>query len=314
MHSFTIVNFAPIIQFMAGVYLLLLYERFFRRNPLNKQNRRIERVLSDLLLKYQGFFSAEQNQNGQKCLEFKLAWWRHVLGALKTISLISLVHCILLLLSIGYMSENVIGLVYVNAMIILYILVIWMTCHYDNKLVNFLRNWKFVSFYILMCIGLFKYAKFLNDWLIQNIGSLGDLDKDYIYTEMIISCIMGVCFKLIITAYSAYNNDRIIKVVNNCQIYIQVYLQTKNTQIQNDNHVGYAIATFLLTAQKYLPQKERNRLLKLVSFDLKDFFNKIQIYVTGEFDRVTLGELRYRWCQVKKMCKRSNTQRAKMDK
>jgi hypothetical protein len=149
-------NLTPIIQFMAGVYLLFFYEKFFKENALFAQLEPLKEKIKNLPLKYQGF----KNHEILAVSELLQDGWDKKWASLVRVFVISFSYCIFLLICIGcegYLKsgtslvENVLAVAF---FVIAYII----CCLFFVKRYLFLRP----LIWIVICFFAFWFASSIN--------------------------------------------------------------------------------------------------------------------------------------------------------
>lgn len=98
---FELTNFAPFVQFVAGIYLVFLYDEVFKCNPLKAQVNSLDQLLHELVNENQGFLSEEE---AARTVEFKAkrdSRWEDRYYSLKRISFSSFLFSLFLLFYIG---------------------------------------------------------------------------------------------------------------------------------------------------------------------------------------------------------------------
>lgn len=98
---FELTSFAPFVQFVAGIYLVFLYDQIFKNNPLAKQIESINDLLQDLVNENQGFLSEEDIDKVEEFKAKRGIKWDNQFFSLKKISFVSFLFCLSLLCYIG---------------------------------------------------------------------------------------------------------------------------------------------------------------------------------------------------------------------
>lgn len=97
----TIDGFSSLIQFVAGIYLVFMYDKIFKTNPLYSQLESLKRFLKGLVNDYQLYMTKEHYD---KVSTFQIKrdakWERHFIS-LKKMSFISFLFCLLVLFYVG---------------------------------------------------------------------------------------------------------------------------------------------------------------------------------------------------------------------
>lgn len=97
-------NFAPLIQFIGGVYLLLMYDKVLNQNPLNHTVLNLSQELSD----FHHMINIEAYNVSFKADDFFTEKWNKDISIrFRRLNILMLSYCIMLLAFIGFESYDV---------------------------------------------------------------------------------------------------------------------------------------------------------------------------------------------------------------
>ncbi len=184
-----LLDFAPLIQFLAGVYLLFLYEKFFRTNPLLSHLNGLQSTIKNFELQYQSYYV---NENIFSSLQNSFnKFWPNEWVVLRRVYIFSFSFCVFVLFYIGCEKYNKscnlefeYSLLLVDVVALLYIIL----CFYFSKKKTFLRPF----FWIITILIIFHFARKTNQYLVSHQIVLFDsITRTKITIITLISVIMG---------------------------------------------------------------------------------------------------------------------------
>lgn len=195
----TISPYSPLIQLLAGFYLLFWYERFFIQNPLHAQNNIICTSISNFILRYQGLISVDHyNEIEVKIKKMSANWDKYSL-TIRKIYFVYFIYCLILLIYIG--SEDIIlrpiyhyGLQFIFVGTIIYSILM---CLSIKKVRRILRKYESITIYFLILIFLYCFFYQINNWL----DSLGmcyfkNMNISLISLLSVFTCFIGILITL----------------------------------------------------------------------------------------------------------------------
>lgn len=227
--------YGPLIQLLAGIYLLFLYERFFRKNPLTLQQTGIKEALNNFINQYQGNLSPDQVKNAQNFIYSREIKWKNFSTTIKRIYLLSFLFCVFLLIYVG--TENIeeiskyhYALQAMDGGVLLYSITLWLL--YQKK--HLLK--KFISVIIVFFILVILFHQFnnLNTFFIShNIILLNQLSTNQITILSLILCFTGIivsCTHITLTFIHTYIiKRRIRRLSTNVGLLVDILMKRKKT-------------------------------------------------------------------------------------
>ena len=153
---FKIEDFSSFIQFLAGIYLVFLYDKVLKSNPLQTQVESITNLLSSLVNDNQAYFNQENEERVKEFDEKRKKKWDLQFYSLKRISFLSFLFCMCMLFYVGiedwmlskHMEQS---LIFPSLVILIYELYLFFTT-------DFLHWTKTCRFAGLLFIILFLYV------------------------------------------------------------------------------------------------------------------------------------------------------------
>ncbi len=99
-------DFTPLIQFVGGVYLLLLYDKVFDQNPLNQPVTVLKRQFENLKQQYQAFIGDHDTYADINTL-FTASWDKDIKVRFRRLNVVMLSFCVIILLFVGFESYDI---------------------------------------------------------------------------------------------------------------------------------------------------------------------------------------------------------------
>jgi hypothetical protein len=173
-----LINFAPLIQFVAGVYLVCLYQDVFDKLPVTG---RIEKLIKQTYdFKNQYFFGGSIHNLG---LELS-SLWQDELKKIRRIFIVSASFCIFLLGYIGchhyndnYKLDFNLGLIVVGGVVFIY--TVW--CFFSRKQNKFFLPFFWIAAYLL----LFHFSRLIVSGLSFFIPISGEISTNLMTVFMV---------------------------------------------------------------------------------------------------------------------------------
>lgn len=190
--------YAPFVQFIAGIYLVSMYDKVLDLNPLQKQIAGMMNHLADIKNKYQGDLSDEHKTRiGQLLSKEGIdKQWKRISVPMKYVSILSFFYCLFLLFFFG-MEKDAIGreqlFILPSITLIAYVIATavatWCEC---KKILEFLLNANaIVVILILMGTHTLGYILF-NDFLVEKELCLPCLDEVFVKKLSLLTSTFGL--------------------------------------------------------------------------------------------------------------------------
>lgn len=161
-------HFSPLIQLLAGIYLLFCYERIFDNNPLHSKLDEAKSRLSQFKQQYQLYVTDNIELTGLFTKAEKR--WDNNLSALKRIYSILFFYCIFILFYAGFDTLNVAnkqnfhhGLQAGSVLVFLYVITLWATAQYSI----WIKRKRFLILTIVCFLLLFHFYGIANEFFVQ---------------------------------------------------------------------------------------------------------------------------------------------------
>ncbi len=162
-----LIHFAPLIQFLAAIYLACLYDDILKKIPVGEHINQFNAQIDGFLLKHQGNIS-ENNPLRSSGSSLSVNWQKTELQKIKRIFIMSASFCIFLLCYIGCHHYNIrYDLVFNNGIVVvgIIVLVYIILCFFSNRQKNFLNPF----FWIVSYLILFHFSRGIELWLSPKI-------------------------------------------------------------------------------------------------------------------------------------------------
>jgi len=268
-----LVNFAPLIQFLAGVYLLFLYERFFREFPLLTHLNSIQKEVNEFALQYQGYFDVSSNSKINT--PFFGKYWDNDWGLLRRIITMSFFFCVFILCYIGFENydyENLLDFHYSILVVSTFVFIYILLCFLIGKQKKFLHPF----FWMLFMLFSFYFSRPINHYLVSNGLILFNMSITCTTIYILITTIFGFIVigfksytyycknKLCNNKTKALSND--VNVMLSANMMANNHISSKATKalldqrngntINIDAAINYLVATEIETISKDITAKE----------------------------------------------------------
>ena len=200
----TIASFSPLIQLLAGFYMLIFFEPFFKGNPLMRQYGDIDNLVNSFSIRFQGSVSESQLAKIKNFCASYLNDWDRFIVATKRIFLLLFLMCIFLLVyaavePILVEGEHYYSLQAVNYGVIIYSLILWLMRKHDF----FIKKYASVVAYFILLIIIFCVLRLINEiWLNYNIPYFITMTRSDISILSMIVCFSGILIMVLHIVYS----------------------------------------------------------------------------------------------------------------
>lgn len=229
----TFVGFAPLIQFVGGVYLLLLYDKVLNENPLKSTIAKIKTRHEDFCNnKYQTYLKDTELVDTEAMPnELTSQWDNDIRIRLKRLNIVFLSYCILVLCFIGFeFYDTVKGLSYANKFIACnsILLIYFITTLSGAK-------WKCLNpfYWIILLLVVFHSANGINNILLCcHLPFSLNISNTVVVWTTIISILLGLLFIFInwgVMALKLFLFNKMSDVLND---EIQIFLLGDEQKMQ----------------------------------------------------------------------------------
>lgn len=191
--------YSPLIQLLAGIYLLFLYESFFLKNPLTQQQTEINSSLIKFTNQYQGNLTKGQTKTAIKRIVSHNERWNNFSTTIKRIYLLSFLFCVFLLIYVG--SESIekyrsyhYALQIMDSGVLIYSIFLWSLYQWKHVLKKFVSV--IIIFFFL--VFLFHHFEYINKFCFShNIILTDNMTTSHISILSIILCFTGIIISTI---------------------------------------------------------------------------------------------------------------------
>ena len=261
MEELSIAPYAPLIQLLAGFYLLSFYESFFLNNPLTQQYGDIVKPIYTLANQYQGVIPAAQLDKINNSKALSDDEWKRYSVSIKKAYLLSFLLCIFMLIYAG--SEHVstdknshYALQVVNIGIFIYSFAIWTLRKYDS----FIKKYLVIIAYFILLIFVFHKFQFINNIFVNNdLCLFENMKNGRISAFSIATCFAGIFIAIWHITYS----------------YMKLFI-VKRRIIKTSERIGKTVGVIYIDKKKSnLPKKIKKEWESWISDkDLNDVSNE----------------------------------------
>ena len=214
-----IAKFCPLIQLLAGLYLILIYEGFFQISPIKEANKSLKPVILEYFHNYQGereYFIDSINKREEN--ENKL----HV--SFRKIYGLFLCYNVFLLCYSGlenWFIENdyLIGLISVELFVLIYTIFLF----FYRKKCFLTENWMIITCFIL-CFVIFFLFNFLSNVLIGDRIFLNNIISIVSVSSLLIS-FSGLILIFIIFLKGIIWGQRLASVIYEISEYTEYFIE-----------------------------------------------------------------------------------------
>jgi hypothetical protein len=279
MENASLANFAPLIQLISGIYLLFIYDRTFKRNPLEFYQDELIDLLNRFVNQFIGNLSEEQMETAGNHIKKEKHIWDNCALIIQRISLLSFLFCLFLLAFIGYEGNNVKSinyerLMFMSMFFLFYIFLLFVTFPFQNIFTQFIRKYIIIVLYFLLLIIGFHFY--------EGIIYPLNLPLHSIINYILLTSLMGIFIWILLVCILFFGT-----------IYSQNQIKSLN---DNFNHLVTAIISvnFPSTFPKKLKQKLEQKLNQKSKKKITALLNGSSSNENGiEFHKADLDESMY---------------------